>query len=442
MIDSRGSRVTAILFVVAVLFVVACSGARPTSTPDPEGAAGPMPATTGQASEAPTPTFTPETSVSFSPTRVPDTPTPTFAAPDSIHDQPTATSGSADTASPSSQPTATTEPPPPPDAPQPTPIIIVQIPDIAGVVETVRPAVVSVVAEVEVRDVFGRVSRQPQNGSGVIFDPRGYVLTNNHVVEGAEAVTITLDDGRQIEAEIVGTDDPTDLAVLKIGGEGLTAVPLADPSAVRVGDLVIAIGNALALPGGPTVTFGVVSALDRAFAVRADLQLYGLIQTDASINPGNSGGPLLNLDGEVVGINTAVARGDFSGREVEGIGFAVGMDTAIPVARQIMEQGTVQWPWLGLWLADLDAPTAAELGLSARSGVAVSQIVRDGPAWKGGVRGGDVILSFGGEKVSSVRELIVILRLRHRVGEKVPATVFRDDEDLALEIELGERPNQ
>ena len=305
-----------------------------------------------------------------------------------------------------------------------------------------RPAVVSVVAEVEVRDVFGRVSRQPQNGSGVIFDPRGYVLTNNHVVEGAEAVTITLDDGRQIEAEIVGTDDLTDLAVLKIGGEGLTAVPLADPSAVRVGDLVIAIGNALALPGGPTVTFGVVSALDRAFAVRADLQLYGLIQTDASINPGNSGGPLLNLDGEVVGINTAVARGDFSGREVEGIGFAVGMDTAIPVARQIMEQGTVQWPWLGLWLADLDAPTAAELGLPARSGVAVSQIVRDGPAWKGGVRGEDVILSFGGEKVSSVRELIVILRLRHRVGEKVPATVFRDDEELALEIELGERPNQ
>ncbi len=439
MIDSRGYRVTAILFVVAVLSAVACNGARPASTPASQDDATSTPTTTGQLSTVLGPTSTPETSVAFSPTRVPTTPTPTFTAPDPTPDRPTAT---LDTATPSPQPTATDDPSPsPPIDPQPTPIVIVQMPDIAGVVEAVRPAVVSVVAEVEVRDIFGRVSRQPQNGSGVIFDPRGYLLTNNHVVEGAEAVTVTLDDGRQIEAEVVGTDGLTDLAVLKIAGEGFAAVPLADPSAVRVGDLVIAIGNALALPGGPTVTFGVVSALDRAFAVGADLQLYGLIQTDASINPGNSGGPLLNLDGEVVGINTAVARGDFSGRQVEGIGFAVSMDTVIPVARQLMEQGRVQWPWLGLWLADLDAPTAAELGVPARSGVVVSQIVRDGPAWKGGMRGGDVILSFGGEKVSSVRELIVILRLRHRVGEKVPVTVFRDDEELALEIELGERPS-
>ena len=189
---------------------------------------------------------------------------------------------------------------------------LLQLPDIAGVVDAARPAVVSVVTEVTevlVRDFSGRVIPDSHSGSGFIFDRRGYVLTNNHVVEGARNVTVTLDDGTQFEAKVVGTDRLTDLAVLRIDGEDFPAIPLGDPSVVRVGDWVIAIGNALALPGGPTVTVGVISALDRVFPVTSETQLYGLIQTDASINPGNSGGPLLNLDGEVVGINTAVAPG-------------------------------------------------------------------------------------------------------------------------------------
>ena len=307
-------------------------------------------------------------------------------------------------------------------------------------VERARPAVVSVVAEVLVRDRFGRVFREPQSGSGVIFDLDGYILTNSHVVRNGSDVTVTLDDGRQFEAEVVGTDELTDLAVLKIGGEEFPSAPLAEPSTVRVGDWVIAIGNALALPGGPTVTVGIISALDRVFPVRSDLQLYGLIQTDAAINPGNSGGPLLSLDGEVVGINTAVARGDSVGRGVEGIGFAVGMDTAIPVSQQLMEKGRVQWAWLGVVLDDLEPQVAAQVGVPIRGGVLITSIAPDSPAWRGGLRRGDVVVAMGGQKVSTVRDLIRLLRHEHKVGEKVDLDVFREKGQIDLEVTLGERP--
>ena len=306
-------------------------------------------------------------------------------------------------------------------------------------VETTRRAVVSVVAEVTARDRFGRLAPNSQSGSGVIFDTQGYILTNNHVVENANAITVTLDDGTQFEAKLVGTDKLTDLAVLKIDGKEFPAVPLGDPARVRVGDWVIAIGNALALPGGPTVTVGVVSALDRAFAVSSQLQLYGLIQTDASINPGNSGGPLINLRGEVVGINTAVARGDATGRDVEGIGFAVGMDTAVPAAQQIIDKGRVQWAWLGVVISDLDPENASRAGVPIRGGVLIADIVSDGPAWQGGLRDGDVIASLGGEDVSTTRDLIGLLRQMHKVGDEIQVKVFRENQEITMKVILGER---
>ena len=320
--------------------------------------------------------------------------------------------------------------------------VLGRLPDVAGVVERTRPAVVSVVTEVLLRDFFGRVFTESQNGSGFIFDPEGYILTNNHVVESARRVTVTLDDGTQLDAKVVGTDRLTDLAVLKIEGDSFPSVPLGDPDEVRAGDFVIAIGNALALPGGPTVTFGVISALDRIFEVRPGLQLDGLIQTDASINPGNSGGPLLNLQGEVVGINTAVARGDASGREVEGISFAVGMETAVSVGRQLVDEGRVHWAWFGAVFEDLDPRMAAEVGIPIRGGVVVAAIVRDGPARRAGVRAGDVVISMGGEKTRMVRELIRQLRFRHTVGETVELKVYREGKEIALEMTLGERPRQ
>ncbi len=299
---------------------------------------------------------------------------------------------------------------------------------------------VSVVSEVVLRDFFGRAFRDSQSGSGVIFDTRGYVLTNNHVVENADSVTVTLDNGRQFEAEVVGAAPLTDLAVLKIRGQEFPSAPLGDHSGVRVGDWVIAIGNALALPGGPTVTVGVISALDRTFPVSSDLQLYGLIQTDASINPGNSGGPLLNLQGEVVGINTAVARGDQSGRDVEGIGFAVDMDTAIPVARDLMEKGRVSWAWLGVVLADLDPQRAAQVGVPIREGVLITNLLRDGPAWKAGLRAGDVVISIASQKVSTVRGMIKILRQELKPEDRVEMTIFREKREMNLDVTLGERP--
>jgi len=320
--------------------------------------------------------------------------------------------------------------------------VVVQLPDIAGVVEKARPAVVSVVTKVLARDFFGRVFEDSQSGSGVIFDPRGYILTNNHVVQGFESVTVTLDDGRQFEAEVAGMDQLTDLAVLKISGEEFATVLLGDPSKIRVGDWVVAIGNALALPGGPTVTAGVVSALDREFPVSADLRLYGLIQTDASINPGNSGGPLLDLQGEVVGINTTVARGDRSGRVVEGIGFAIGMDTAMPVAQQLMEEGRVHWSYLGVGLGNVDAAEAVRVGVPFREGVVITGVGRDSPAWRGGLRIGDVIVSMGGKNVSTVGELIRVLRHEHNVGDKVEIVVFREKRKIAVEVTLGERPTR
>ena len=298
------------------LVAVGCSIAEPSPTPNPT----PSPAS-GEpftSAAAPGPTFSTPRLASVDSTaaaRVPtSTPLPAQA-----------------TASASAPPTLTTS-------------TVLQLPDIAGVVERVRPAVVSVVTEVLVRDFFGGVIRDSQSGSGVVFDSRGYILTNNHVVENFEAVTVTLDDARQYEAEVVGVDRLTDLAVLKIDGDSFPSVSWGDPSGLRVGDWVIAIGNALALPGGPTVTVGVISGLDRVFQVRGDPQLYGLVQTDASINPGNSGGPLLNLQGEVVGINTAVARGDRTGRDVEGVGFAVGADTAVPVAQRLSRRAGCSGP--------------------------------------------------------------------------------------------------
>ena len=332
-------------------------------------------------------------------------------------------------------------PTPAPARPPPSPVAI-QLPDIAGVVERVRPAVVSVVSEVLTRDLFGRLFSDTQSGSGVIFDSRGFLLTNNHVVAGTSRVTVTLDDGAQFEAEVTGTDSLTDLAVLKIEGREFPWVPLADPTTVRVGDWVIAIGNALALPGGPTVTVGVVSGLDRPFQISTNLQLYGLIQTDASINPGNSGGPLVTLQGEVAGINTVVARGDRAGREIEGIGFAVGMDTAVPVAGELIEKGRVQWAWMGVFLDDLDAEKAARVGVPLREGVLIPDLLRDGPAWEGGVRPGDVVVSMAGQKVSTVRDFIRLMRLDVHPGQDVEVVAFREKVELTFTVRLGERPSQ
>ena len=326
-------------------------------------------------------------------------------------------------------------------APAPLPPAQVQLPNIADTVEHVRPAVVSVVAETVFRDIFGDEHRQFGSGSGVIFDPQGLVLTANHVVEDATRVSVTSDDGSQTEAEILGADPWSDLAVLKIPGNNHPFIPLGSDVPLRVGDWAIAIGNALALPGGPTVTVGVVSALGRSLEFSPEVTLYDLIQTDTVINPGNSGGPLLNVRGELIGINTAVQRFSPSGAPVEGIGFAIDMATALSVSEQLISLGHVRWPWMGAFLVDLDPEGAARAGLPVKEGVVVRGLVRGGPAEQSGLKLGDIILSMKGHKVDSLRELTRLLRQEFEAGHVVEVELFRDGSKSKLFLFLAERPN-
>lgn len=323
----------------------------------------------------------------------------------------------------------------------PPPASVLLLPNVADTVERVRPAVVSIVAKVATRDIFGTPRSAFGSGSGVIFDAQGLVLTNNHVVQGATEVTVTMDDGRQLKAEVVGADRLSDLAVLRIPGNNHPFVPLGTDVKLRVGEWVIAIGNALALPGGPTVTVGVVSALGRSLEVSQDATLYDLIQTDTVINPGNSGGPLVNLRGELIGINTAVLRGTTgSGAPIEGIGFAINMETAALVSEQLIRLGRVRWAHMAVLVSDLVPEVAAQVGIPVREGVVVQDVLADGPAGKAGIRPGDIILSLDGRKVSTVQELTRRLRQEFQVGQEIQAEVFREGSRKNIKVVLGERP--
>jgi S1-C subfamily serine protease len=326
-------------------------------------------------------------------------------------------------------------------APPEQPIVIFQTPNVADTVERVRPAVVSILTEVVGLDIFGIPQSTFSSGSGVIIDPGGVVLTNNHVVEGAHSLTVTLDDGTQLKAITLGSDRLSDLAVLQLPeNRTYSFVPVNKDVSLRVGEWVIAICNALALPGGPTVTVGVISALGRSLDVNPEVTLYDLTQTDTVINPGNSGGPLLNLEGELVGINTAVLRSGSGGRPVEGIGFAINMETAHLASHQLIETGRVSWAWMGAFLDELVPEVAARVRLPIRQGVIIQEVVPGGPAERAGLRAGDIILSMDGQQVATVKELTRLLRIELRPTQVIDVVVFRDRATLSTQLALGERP--
>ena len=322
---------------------------------------------------------------------------------------------------------------------------VLQLPNIADTVERVRPAVVSILTEVIIR---GRRQSSFSSGTGVIIDESGLVLTNNHVIEGGVEITVTLDDGTQLVAEVVGADRLSDLAVLRLPGDGYPSLLFRESGDLRAGDWVIAIGNALALPGGPTVTVGVVSALGRSIESSPNVTLYDLIQTDTSINPGNSGGPLIDLSGKLVGINTAVLRGAEQGASisVQGIGFAIDAETAQQVSQQLIELGWVRWAWMGVFLADLVPEVAAEVGLPIREGVIIRTTVIDGPSDQAGILAGDIVLSIGGHDVATVSDLTRLLKQEFTAGQEVEVELFRTAggarERKTLTLKLGERPRQ
>lgn len=273
-------------------------------------------------------------------------------------------------------------------------------------------------------------------GSGVIVSPDGIILTNNHVVDGADGITVMLFDGREMEAELVGADPKSDLAVLRLTKKvgGLQAIPIGDSDKLRLAETVIAIGNPFGL--GNTVTSGIVSAKGRANMGIVDYEDF--IQTDAAINPGNSGGALLNARGQLVGINTAIVS-ETGG--YQGIGFAIPSNMALGILNSILENGRVVRGWMGVVLQDLNPDLAAGLGMREAEGVLISDVPEGTPADKAGLRRGDVILKVGGEKIDSSTRLRNVIASRG-AGARVQMTVLRDSSEIQVTVELGEQPSQ
>jgi serine protease Do len=323
----------------------------------------------------------------------------------------------------------------PADTANPAPVISYCLPSITEVVETVQPAVASIVVGAVGYNIFLQPVPTEQAGSGVIIDPRGYIVTNNHVVEGATSITVSIPDGRSFEATVVGTDPLTDLAVIKIEGSNLPTVDFGDSSQLKVGEWVVAIGNALALEGGPTVTAGVISALGRTIDAGSGWTLYDVIQTDAAINPGNSGGPLINLEGEVIGINTA----KISSVEVSGVGFAVSADTARPVVEELITKGYVTRPYLGITVVTVTSAIARNYDLAVDEGAMIYQMSPNTPASDAGLLPGDVIIALDGEKITNADGLILAIRA-HSVGDRITVTYVRGNSQSSTDVTLIQRP--
>ncbi len=323
------------------------------------------------------------------------------------------------------------------------------LPSLAPMLERATPAVVNIATENRMaarrnpllEDPFFRhffnIPEQPRErkaqsvGSGVVVDAkRGYVITNHHVVEGADTITVTLRDGRKLNAKVIGSDSQSDIAVIQIPSGNLTALPLADTDRLRVGDFVVAVGNPFGL--GQTVTSGIVSALGRT---GLGIQGYeDFIQTDASINPGNSGGALVNLRGELVGINTAIIA---PGGGNVGIGFAIPANMVARLMNQIVAHGSVRRGQLGVSVQDLTPDLARAFNIPASQGAVIAQVSPRSAAARAGLREGDVVLNINGRPVrdgGALRNAIGLLE----VGEAVRLDILRDGKALTLEAKVGE----
>jgi serine protease Do len=287
-------------------------------------------------------------------------------------------------------------------------------------VAEVAPAVVSIVTETVSYNWFWQAVPQTGAGSGIIISSDGYIVTNNHVVEDADKVTVTLSDGSTFEATIVGTDAQTDLAVVKIDASNLAYLHFLSNSLQQLSvlDPVIAVGNALALEGGSTWTTGVVSNLGRSIEEDTGVVLDDLIQTDAAINAGNSGGPLLDTAGQVVGINVAIAS------NAENIGFAISTDTVIPVVQSLITEGKVVRPWLGVKVTTVTSTIQHHYNLSVNTGALITSVTSGSPADKGGLRAGDVITKIDGEDVSTAEGLISAIG-SHEIGDQIEIVYYR-----------------
>ena len=304
-------------------------------------------------------------------------------------------------------------------------------------VQKVGPAVVTVVGTLPGQTTFfGQSADQTVSGSGFFISDQGYVVTNNHVVEGTNTVTVVLSNGAEEQATVVGTDQYNDIAVLKVTGAVPAVATLGNSDVLRPGESVIAIGSPLG-DFKNTVTVGVVSATGRTIDSGKGYVIEGLIQTDAAINQGNSGGPLVDLAGEVVGINTLIVRNTGGGAVAEGLGFAIPIDTASAVAAQIIQKGYVAHPYLGIAYQPIAPSIASAYNLPVQWGVYVTQVAPNSPASVAGLQRDDIITRVGDVALDDTHGYLNTL-YNYKPGDKVTLSVIRNGQTLQLEVTLGE----
>jgi serine protease Do len=305
--------------------------------------------------------------------------------------------------------------------------------DIQEILAKVEPAVVSIRTRTLSLGDFLRPVPGEGAGTGFVIAPDGVIVTNNHVVSGAQTIEVVFADDRKMPARVLGRDPTTDLAVLKVDASDLPVAVLGDSGALKVGDDVIAIGNALGLEGGPTVTRGIVSAEDRTITAENGVRLEHVIQTDTAINPGNSGGPLVNSGGEVVGINTAVAG------DAQNIGFSIAVNAARPIIEELRQGTTRSRPFLGVKMLTLTPSYAEGLGIKAQAGALVADVTAGSGAEVAGLRTGDVITSIDGKEVKLAEDVTSAVN-SHKPGDEIKVTYLRGEESQEVTVKLGERP--
>ena len=332
--------------------------------------------------------------------------------------------------SPPSNSSAPTEPdwtPPPSEQGQ-------LLPDLISVVTEVKPSVVAINTEVTTYDIFNQPYTQKAAGSGWIIDEeKGYIVTNNHVVEGAQNITVTLDDGRTFPAAIVGTDFLTDLAVVKIDAPNLVEASTGDSSELMLGEWVLAIGNSLGL--GITPSEGIVRSLGVSITVSPGQTLHDLIGTSAAINPGNSGGPLVNMRGEVVGITSV----KISMVGVEAMGWAISIDSAMPIITQLINAGHVTRPYLGVSYYDVNLYLVWQYSLAVNEGILVTEVLSGYPAEEAGLEAGDVIVGFNDEDIANTDDFISALT-SCEIGQRVEIVYWRGNNQNTTYATLTESP--
>jgi S1-C subfamily serine protease len=309
---------------------------------------------------------------------------------------------------------------------------------VVSAVRKVGPAVLTVVNTMQSqRSIFGSSAAPEARGTGIVIDPTGYVVTNFHVIEGYKSITVLMANGEKLDASVVGTDDFSDLAVLKVQGGAFTVAELGDSAALQPGQVVVAIGSALG-DFRNTVTVGVVSALGRSLETDKGFNQEDLIQTDAAINSGNSGGPLINTAGQVVGINTMIAgRSTSTDVVAEGLGFAIPSNTVRYVVNELIRNGRLARPFLGVSWQSVTSRVASYYSLPVKEGVLVTRVSANSPASQAGIKTGDVIVRIDDLAVTAEMPFVNVL-MRHRVGDRVKIVVNRSGNELTVEATLTE----